>query len=119
MRGFLQHELTDRYEVGYPPFTRLALLRIDSADEELARAVTAKLAARARTSPEGLARRVDVLGPSAAPIAKLRGRFRFRVLLRARERGPLRAAIAAVSEVKEAADRRVRVAIDVDPVAML
>lgn len=117
--GFLARELVDREEVGYPPFSRLALIRVDATDEELARAVTAKLAARARTSPEGLARRVDVLGPSAAPIAKLRGRFRFRVLLRARERGPLRAAIAAVSEVKEAADRRVRVAIDVDPVAML
>jgi primosomal protein N' (replication factor Y) len=117
--GFLEHELRDRQEVGYPPFTRLALVRVDAPDEQLAREVTARLAARARTSPEGLARRVDVLGPSAAPIAKLRGRYRFRVLLRARERGPLRAALAAIADLREAADRRVRIAVDVDPVAML
>ncbi|HSN99148.1 MAG TPA: primosomal protein N', partial [Candidatus Nanopelagicales bacterium] len=117
--GFLERELADREEVGYPPFTRLALIRVDAADEQLAREVTAKLAARARTSPEGLARRVEVLGPSAAPIAKLRGRYRFRVLLRARERGPLRAAVAVVAEGVAAVDRRARVAIDVDPVAML
>jgi primosomal protein N' (replication factor Y) len=117
--GFLERELRDRAEVGYPPFARLALIRVDAAEEETAREVTAKLAAQARTSPEGLARRVDVLGPSAAPIARLRGRYRFRVLLRAKERGPLRAAVAVVIEAMKAIDRRVRVAVDVDPVAML
>ncbi|MCC6556661.1 MAG: primosomal protein N', partial [Polyangiaceae bacterium] len=117
--GFLGRELVDRQEVGYPPFARLALIRVDAADEEVARQATAKLAARARTSPEGLSRRVDVLGPSAAPIARLRGRYRFRVLLRAKDRGPLRAALAAVIDEKDGLDRRVRIAVDVDPVAML
>ena len=78
-----------------------------------------KLAAHARTSPDALARRVEVLGPSAAPIARLRGRYRFRVMLRAKERGPLRAVIGGVLREVERVDRRVRVVIDVDPVAML
>jgi len=60
-----------------------------------------------------------VLGPSAAPLARLRGRYRFRVMLRAAERGPLRAALGGVREAMERVDRRVRVVIDVDPVAML
>ncbi|EYF00439.1 Helicase PriA essential for oriC/DnaA-independent DNA replication [Chondromyces apiculatus DSM 436] len=119
VEGFLTRELADREEVGYPPFARLALIRVDAPDEQVARDAIGKLAAQARTSPEGLARRVDVLGPSAAPIAKLRGRFRFRVLLRAAERGPLRAAVAAVMAVKDDVDRSVRVVIDIDPVAML
>jgi primosomal protein N' (replication factor Y) len=119
VRGFWEHELADRREVSYPPFSRLALLRIDALDEHLAREAANKLAALARTSPEALARRVEVLGPSAAPIARLRGRFRFRVMLRARERGPLRAALGAVREGIERIDRRVRAVVDVDPVAML
>ncbi|MEO7329649.1 MAG: primosomal protein N' [Minicystis sp.] len=119
VRGFLKQELKDRREVDYPPFTRLALLRIDAADEEEARVAAAKLAAAARTSPDALSRKVDVLGPAAAPIARLRGRFRFRVLLRSKERGPLRAVIEAIGPVKDALDRRVRVAIDIDPVSML
>jgi primosomal protein N' (replication factor Y) len=119
VRGFLARELGDRHEVGYPPYSRLALLRIDAVDEDLARSTAARLAASARTAPESLARRVDVLGPAAAPIARLRGRFRFRVLLRARERGPLRAVLAALGDVRTSVDRRVRVAIDVDPVSML
>ena len=118
--GFLEHELRDRREVGYPPFTRLALVRVDGPHEEAARAATARLAARARTSPEALARRVEVLGPAAAPIARLRGRWRFRVLLRAAERRPLRAALVEVASARdEITDRAIRVALDVDPVGML
>jgi primosomal protein N' (replication factor Y) len=119
VRGFWKHELTDRHEVDYPPFSRLALLRIDALDEEVARAAAGKLAASALTSPDALARRVEVLGPSAAPIARLRGRFRFRVMLRAKDRAPLRRVLYVVQAVMEKLDRRVRAAIDVDPVAML
>ncbi|HTN86911.1 MAG TPA: primosomal protein N', partial [Sorangium sp.] len=118
--GFLDREIRDREEVGYPPATRLALLRVDAVDESVGRGAAAKLAAHARTCPEGLARRVEVLGPSAAPIARLRGRYRFRVLLRARERGPLRGTLAAlVGLMRDGLDRNARVIIDVDPVAML
>ena len=119
VRGFWERELLDRHEVNYPPFSRLALLRVDAADEDLGRAAAGKLAAHAKASPDGLARRVEVLGPSAAPIARLRGRYRFRVLLRAKERGPLRAVLAAVRGAMEKLDRRTRAVIDVDPVAML
>ncbi|WP_437587768.1 replication restart helicase PriA [Sorangium sp. So ce1000] len=118
--GFLEREIRDREEVGYPPATRLALLRIDAVDEGVGRGAAAKLAAHVRTCPEGLARRVEVLGPSAAPIARLRGRYRFRVLLRARDRGPLRGALAALTGlIRDGLDRNARVIIDVDPVAML
>ena len=119
VRGFWAHELRDRHEVGYPPFSRLALVRLDAVDEDHVRGVAGQLAALARSSPDALARRVDVLGPSPAPLARLRGRFRFRVMLRARERGPLRAVIAELAPAIGKLDRRVRALIDVDPVSML
>ena len=48
VRGFWARELVDRREVGYPPFSRLALIRIDALDEEVAREVGNQLAALAR-----------------------------------------------------------------------
>src|SRR6185437_11043466 len=108
VRGFWDRELRDRREVSYPPFARLALLRVDALDEDVAREGAGRLAAMAKTSPEAMARRVEVLGPSAAPIARLRGRFRFRVMLRAAERGPLRAVLGVVREAIGGLDRRVR-----------
>ncbi len=117
--GFLARELVDRREVGYPPFVRIALVRVDAIDEGVARAAAADLAAAARTSREGLARQIEVLGPSAAPIARLRGRFRFRVLIRAADRALLRRALKEVSAALGSVDRRARALIDVDPVSML
>jgi primosomal protein N' (replication factor Y) len=117
VRGFLAHELADRLEVGYPPYSRLVLARVDAVDEEVARAAAGRLASAARAAPE--ANVVTVLGPSAAPIARLRGRYRFRVLLRAKDRGPLRAVTLAVVAAIEREPRHVRAIIDVDPVAML
>jgi primosomal protein N' (replication factor Y) len=117
--GFLARELIDRREVGYPPFARLALVRIDAVDEGDARATAGRLAAAARTTPEARARTVDVLGPAVAPIARLRGRFRFRVMLRSVERRSLRAVLAVIEAARKREDRHVRTAIDVDPVAML
>jgi primosomal protein N' (replication factor Y) len=119
VQGFLRHELEDRREVGYPPFAHLALLRVDAVSEDVARGAAALFAAHARTSPEAKARLVDVLGPAPAPIARVRGRYRFRVLLRAEQRGPLRKALAAASAAYDAMDHRARAIVDIDPMAML
>jgi primosomal protein N' (replication factor Y) len=117
--GFLTRELTDRREVDYPPFSRLALLRVDAVDEKLARQSAGRLAAHARSTPEAATGRVKVLGPAPAPIARLRERYRFRVLLRAKSRSSLRAVIAALTPTLQELDRKVRAAVDIDPVAML
>jgi len=40
-------------------------------------------------------------------------------MLRSTERGPLRAVVGRLSVAKAKMDRRIRVAIDIDPVSML
>ncbi len=119
VQGFLDHELADRAEVGYPPFRRLTLFRVDALDEEVARQAAAKVAAYARSSADGMSRAVEVLGPSVAPISRLRGRYRFRVLLRSADRRALRNASAAAMAGIPDIDNRARVIVDVDPVGML
>jgi len=117
--AFVKQELRDREEVGYPPFSRLALVRVDAVDESVAREVAERLAAYARTTPEGRLRHVEVVGPAPAPIARLRGRYRFRVMLRAPSRAPLRAVLFHLADERERVSRKARVALDVDPLSML
>jgi primosomal protein N' (replication factor Y) len=62
---------------------------------------------------------VQVLGPAAAPIARLRGRFRFRLLLRSPDRRNLRAVAYQLLARIEAGLGPARATVDVDPVAML
>jgi primosomal protein N' (replication factor Y) len=112
--GFLEREIGARRELDYPPFSRLALVRIDAVEERVAEEHAARLAAIAR---KAAIVGVDVLGPAPAPIARVRNRFRFRFLVRSKARPPLRTVLLAVA--RAAHDRRVRVSIDVDPVNML
>jgi primosomal protein N' (replication factor Y) len=68
---------------------------------------------------DGVSKVVEVLGPAVAPIARIRGRYRFRVVLRSADRRALRHAALAAMTVFGELDNRVRVVVDVDPVGML
>ena len=120
--GFLERELVDRKELGYPPFSRVALVRVDARDEDVARRACTELASvarRAATAAGGAGAGVEVTGPAAAPIARLRNRFRFRVMLRSADRAALRRALIAVDRARASVPHDVRTSIDVDPVQLL
>jgi primosomal protein N' (replication factor Y) len=114
VQAFVERELADRRELGYPPFSRLALVRCEAVEEAWARAEAERLARIARQACSAGA---TVLGPAPAPLIRLRNRFRYRFLVRAEERNDLRRALLAVARARS--ERRVRVIIDVDPVSML
>jgi primosomal protein N' (replication factor Y) len=112
--GFVDYGLLDRQSLGYPPYSRLALVRVSALDERAARDGIQQLCQIAQARSGGHA---EILGPSPAPIARLRNQYRFRLLVRAKTRAPLRHVLLGVLAAK--LDRRVRVVVDVDPVNML
>jgi primosomal protein N' (replication factor Y) len=114
VKGFTRYELAQRRELDYPPYTRLALVRFEAADDALTQREALRLAKIARHWAET---DVEVLGPAPAPLARLRGRYRHRFMLRAKDRTRLHLVLLGVA--RTAVDRRVRMAIDVDPVSML
>ena len=73
---FLEAELPLREELSYPPFSRLGAVRLDSLDAERAEAAADRAAELARRLTD-----LRVLGPAPAPIARVKDRFRFLVLL--------------------------------------
>ena len=116
---FIRRELTLRRELMYPPFARLALIRIEGIEP---RAVeeTAAESANVMTriaQPET----VRVLGPAPAPIERLRNRYRWQVMLKSSARAEIRRVIeAARSELAPYLERReVRWSVDIDPINML
>ncbi len=74
---FLALEKQSRQTLHLPPYGKLAALIVSSSDANAA-AQTASLLAK--TGPTGS--EVDVLGPAPAPIFMLRGKFRYRLLLK-------------------------------------
>ncbi len=119
--GFFEAEIQARRELRYVPFGHLVAVRVDAPRQlDAARAVE-RLAEAARRMAPVQSRQVELLGPAPAPLERLRGRWRFRFLLRSAERRPLRAVASALTAYLERArlPRPVRVALDVDPVQML
>jgi primosomal protein N' (replication factor Y) len=120
--GFYREEIQHRETLGYPPFGGLTRIVVSSEEEEAAGEAAKSIAAEARRAlpaDESEAKRLEVLGPAPAPIAKLRGRFRFMLLLK----GPDEALRRHLSEIVLAAAKRlpraVQLALDADPVNML
>ncbi len=113
MEAFAAHEARIRRFLGYPPWSRLVLVRIESTDRIQGRDAAQAFATLAREQSRGFAG-VDVLGPAPAPLARLVGRWRYQVILRGRDIGPLRAFLTAHHHGWKAA-AGVRRIVDVDP----
>jgi primosomal protein N' (replication factor Y) len=114
---FYAEERAQRERLRYPPFGRLALVRVAAADEAAARAAAARLAEAARAA--GGAAGPEVLGPAPAPIARLRGQHRFQVLLKHARAEALREVGRRVLEEASRLPADVRSSIDLNPLDML
>ncbi len=117
--AFYAEEARQRRILAYPPFSRLVLLRIEGANQAAARDRARELARDLRARlPEfrGANPPVEVLGPTAAPLSRLVGRWRFQLVLRGRDVRRFRAWLSDVRPLLRGAARGgVRVAVDVDP----
>ena len=107
--AFYAAETEARRDAGAPPFGRWAAIIVSSEDE-----AEAKEAARAiggtRPNLEGVA----ILGPAPAPLALLRGRYRYRLLIIARRSSDLQSVLRDwLGTLKFPPG--VRVAVDIDP----
>jgi primosomal protein N' (replication factor Y) (superfamily II helicase) len=113
-RAFYKQEILFRKELKYPPFSRFANLICSDPQDARAHARAAALAAAlARTLPDS----VEIIGPSAAPIARLKSQFRYHVALRAPLEAPLSALVGEAVALLSPADR-LGVTIDIDPLNM-
>ena len=119
-RGFYARELALREARRYPPFVRLALVRLSfPADWKDGMAALERVAAALRRA--GKEKGVTVLGPAPAPLAMLGGMRRFHCLIKASN---LASGWVSVRDVYGAAvqaggQSRMRVSLDPDPVNML
>jgi primosomal protein N' (replication factor Y) len=113
--AFVHQELQTRRELSYPPFAHLALLRSEGQDESATQRAANDLAARLRERARQESRPVSVLGPAPAPLSRLRGMWRFQILLKGNSRSDVRAVVKAAGRP----GRDVRQILDIDPYSML
>ena len=107
--AFYEAETEMRREAGAPPFGRWASIIISSEDEAEAREAARRIGDARPDVPD-----LMILGPAPAPMALLRGRYRYRLLMNARRSVQLQDVIRRwLSSIDHPPG--VRVGVDVDP----
>lgn len=110
---FMEMETTSRKQSHMPPFARLAAIILEGKNESAVRRVADELA-RAAPHFEGL----RILGPAPAPLAQLRGLWRYRFLLVAEKSFNLQQVLADwQGRVK--LPSTVKLKVDIDPYSFL
>jgi primosomal protein N' (replication factor Y) len=136
---FLSEELSHRTALGYPPAVYLIALLVSGINEKTVRAAAtawvARLtacsspsvtgqtaAAKAPSTAQSISRSdgLTVLGPIPSPVPRLRGRYRWQILVKSSEReAGLETVRITVKEMERTyQSRAIKFDVDVDPIEM-
>ncbi|PID36759.1 MAG: primosomal protein N' [Rhodobacterales bacterium] len=109
--NFWRAEATERQSAGVPPYGRLAGIIISATSAEAAFDLGNALA-RATAPLDAIG--AQVYGPAAAPIARIRDRYRVRLLVKAEKTAPIQSALTRwLAPFPPKGDTRL--AVDIDP----
>lgn len=122
--GFFEQETELRRQLGYPPFSFLACLRLQGNHESKAAELSKELAeemVRLTGKWPKRGREIQVLGPVEAPLTKLRGKYRWQIFVKCRNSALLHHFLeqAAARGEKLLKGKGVDLVVDVDPYQML
>jgi primosomal protein N' (replication factor Y) len=112
--AFYASEIEARERTFYPPFGRLASLIISAGDRSSAESFARKLAAIAPID-----QRIQVLGPAEAPLAVIKGRYRFRLLVKSARGVDLSAYLREWLAAGPKTKGNLKLEVDVDPQSFL
>jgi primosomal protein N' (replication factor Y) len=116
-QGFAALELSQRQVLAYPPFGYLVNLVLSGNDENKVHGTAEQLSANLSS---GMTMDVDVevLGPAPCLLPRLRNKHRVQILLKAKQREPLRRRIEQLGRLRSQLPAGIVLTVDVDPVDM-
>jgi primosomal protein N' (replication factor Y) len=112
--AFYDSEIAARERALYPPFGRLASLIVSGGDRPTAEGFARRLAALAPRDE-----RVQVLGPAEAPLAVIKGRYRFRLLVKSARAFDLSAYMRDWLAAAPKPKGSLKLEVDIDPQSFL
>lgn len=120
--GFYQEEIQYRKALEYPPFSRLINFRLVGNSEKRTKALAEEIGRTGRSLlKRGYGKAIELLGPSTAPFAKMRGKFRWQMLAKGKSSPLLHQFAKELASQMEVSmkGKGVHLDIDVDPVFIL
>jgi primosomal protein N' (replication factor Y) len=120
--AFWQREVQSRRQLGYPPFTRLALVRLSGPVEEPVVREARRLAAALKhfqARDQEWQGRLRILGPAPAGLTRLQGRYRWQILIKSYGRPALAHLLQNLGQVwTPAPGSHLSLTLDIDPATL-
>jgi primosomal protein N' (replication factor Y) len=114
---FYEPELTFRRALGYPPFSHLISLRVSGPSETVVREAATQWAAVLNRCGHDEADSLSVLGPIPATVARIRGRYRWHILVKASNGDRARRCVKeTLAQMEASTHRDIKFDVDVDPI---
>lgn len=123
-KSFYEHEIQLRELLNYPPFGYLACIRLSGNEPRAAKSAASKIGQEMKKILDDWPKKgkeIQVLGPAGAPLSKLRGKYRWQILLKTKNSGLLHYYLHRVKDqsVTILKGSGVSMVIDIDPYQML
>lgn len=119
--GFAHEELTERQVFQYPPFARISCLRVQTPESDAGiqacRWVQHKIDALKKKHPEYSG--IEILGPTPAPIQKIKNQYRHLFLLKTPHPMLSQKFFAQLTHTSDGLPAKTKLSLDVDPLNML
>jgi primosomal protein N' (replication factor Y) len=116
--AFYSREITARQPLSYPPFSRLVNIRFSGIKESQVQVTATAVTTFLHGHKWG--NKVDILGPSPAPLVKLKDRTRWQLLLKSQYPSVLHELCEALlAEKNKLCPQAVNMSFDVDPENMM
>lgn len=121
-RSFFDEEIRYRRRFGYPPFTALANVIVQNKERQKVKQLVHRVADflllhRTRLSSE---KRMRILGPAPAAIEKLKGRYRFQIIIKTTDRQELHRVLdCTLKNLEQKSINLQGLSIDIDPLNLL
>lgn len=114
-KGFFQKEMSLREELSYPPFSKMVRIVLKFRTRDMGEKIIKEvLEIINKTSSRG----IDILGPSPAPIEKIRNLWRFHLIIKGKNSRNLRSKASEILHMLKEIDN-VKTYVDVDPISLL
>ena len=119
--SFSQMEIAQREPLAYPPIGKLISFRIQGTQLSRVQEAARLLSVRSQQLKikHQAYENVEVLGPAEAPLAKLRGQFRYHLLLKGKDHRHLQSFCRQVLGDQKWLPPATRISVDVDPLQLL
>ncbi len=119
--GFAEAELVCRAQLNYPPYHKMAAVRVQSLSLEKVKSTCFAMSQRAQACKEKFTiyNSVEILGPAQAPMAKLRNQYRFHIIFKHPNSQLLNQFVSLILSDESWIPSQVKVLVDIDPMNLL